>query len=240
LTNQIGRALRHDARVTRNRYECDDDADYEALGQEKALLFLDQLPEIRRVLAHDVQAAFDGDPAVRNVDEIIFCYPGLEAITVYRLAHALYQLQVPLIPRMMTEWAHNKTGIDIHPGAHIGDHFFIDHGTGVVIGQTCEIGERVKIYQGVTLGALSFPTDGDGNLVRGQKRHPTIEDNVVIYANATILGGGTVIGHDSIIGSNVWLTRSVAPHTTVLLEKPNLRMRAEHMEDLSPEYHFEI
>lgn len=240
LTNQIGRALRHDARVTRNRYECDDDADYEALGQEKALLFLDQLPEIRRVLAHDVQAAFDGDPAVRNVDEIIFCYPGLEAITVYRLAHALYQLQVPLIPRMMTEWAHNKTGIDIHPGAHIGDHFFIDHGTGVVIGQTCEIGEHVKIYQGVTLGALSFPTDGDGNLVRGQKRHPTIEDNVVIYANATILGGGTVIGHDSIIGSNVWLTRSVAPHTTVLLEKPNLRMRAEHMEDLSPEYHFEI
>jgi serine O-acetyltransferase len=240
LTTQIGRALRHDARVSRKKYDCDDEADYEALGQEKALLFLDQLPEIRRVLALDVRAAYDGDPAVRTIDEIIFCYPGLEAITVYRLAHALYELQVPLIPRMMTEWAHSKTGIDIHPGARIGHHFFIDHGTGVVIGQTCEIGDHVKIYQGVTLGALSFPTDGDGNLVRGQKRHPTIEDNVIIYANATILGGTTVIGHDSVIGSNVWLTRSVDPHTTVLLEKPNLRMRAEHVEDLSPDVNYQI
>lgn len=240
LTTQIGRALRHDARATRKDYACEEEADYEALGQAKALQLLEQLPEIRRVLCLDVRAAYEGDPAVRNVDEIIFCYPGLEAITVYRLAHALYELEVPLIPRMMTEWAHSKTGIDIHPGAQIGENFFIDHGTGVVIGQTCEIGSRVKIYQGVTLGALSFPTDGDGNLVRGQKRHPTIEDNVVIYANATILGGGTVVGHDSVIASNVWLTRSVPPRTTVLLEKPNLRMRGEHVEELSPELNYQI
>jgi serine O-acetyltransferase len=179
------------------------------------------------MLALDVQAAYDGDPAVSNLDEIIFCYPGLEAITVYRLAHELYGLEVPLIPRMMTEWAHSKTGIDIHPGATIGRYFFIDHGTGVVIGQTCEIGEHVKLYQGVTLGALSFPTDADGNLVRGTKRHPTIEDGVVIYANATVLGGMTVVGHDSVIGSSVWLTRSVEPRSTVVLEKPKLRIRAD-------------
>lgn len=240
LTVQIGRALRHDARVTRENYACEDDADYDALGQEKALLLLDQLPEIRHMLSLDVRAAYEGDPAVRNVDEIIFCYPGLEAITVYRLAHALYQLQVPLIPRMMTEWAHSKTGIDIHPGARIGERFFIDHGTGVVIGETCEIGSRVKVYQGVTLGAVSFPTDSDGIVVRGHKRHPTIEDNVVIYANATILGGNTVIGHASVIGSNVWLTRSVPPRTTVLLEKPNLRMRGEHVAELSPDMNYQI
>ena len=170
---------------------------------------------------------------------MIFCYPGLEAVTVYRLAHALHQLEVPLIPRMMTEWAHSKTGIDIHPGAKIGQHFFIDHGTGVVIGETCEIGNHVKLYQGVTLGALSFATDGDGNLVRGHKRHPTIEDRVVIYANATVLGGATVIGHDSVIGSSVWLTRSVEPHTTVVLEKPKLKIRAE-MEELQADVNFQI
>ena len=142
---------------------------------------------------------------------MIFCYPGLEAITVYRLAHVLYELDIPFIPRMMTEWAHSRTGIDIHPGATIGNYFFIDHGTGVVIGETTEIGEHVKLYQGVTLGALSFTTDDDGNLVRGTKRHPTLEDRVVIYANATILGGNTIIGHDAVIGSSVWLTRSVTP-----------------------------
>jgi serine O-acetyltransferase len=174
-----------------------------------------------------VQAAYDGDPACKNLDEVIFCYPGLEAVTVYRLAHELHLLGVPFIPRMMTEWAHKETGIDIHPGAHIGHHFFIDHGTGVVIGETCEIGQRVKLYQGVTLGALSFPTDADGNVIRNMKRHPTIEDRVVIYANATILGGKTVIGHDSVIGSSVWLTHSVAPHTTVTVEDPDLRMRAD-------------
>ncbi|HEY2146900.1 MAG TPA: serine acetyltransferase, partial [Pirellulales bacterium] len=174
-----------------------------------------------------------------NLDEVIFCYPGLEAITIYRLAHILHGLSIPFIPRMMTEWAHSRTGIDMHPGAKIGEFFFIDHGTGVVIGETCEIGNRVKLYQGVTLGALSFATDNDGNLVRGQKRHPTIEDRVVIYANATILGGATVIGHDCVIGSNVWLTRSVQPHTTVVLEKPKLRIRAE-VEELKSDFDYVI
>lgn len=224
LTRQIGRALRHEAGATSGCH--DDEEDFEALGQAKTLLFLEQLPPLRRLLAKDVQAAFDGDPACKSLDEVIFCYPGLEAITVYRLAHILYQLDIPFIPRMMTEWAHARTGIDIHPGATIGEYFFIDHGTGVVIGETCEIGNHVKIYQGVTLGALSFATDGEGNLVRGMKRHPTIEDRVVIYANATILGV-TVIGHDSVIGSSAWLTSSVAPNTTVVLEKPRLKIRNE-------------
>jgi serine O-acetyltransferase len=225
LTVQIGRALRHDAGATSM---CSDDRDFEALGQAKAIQFLEQIPALREVLRMDVVAAYEGDPAVKNTDEVTFCYPGLEAVTIYRLAHLLHKLEIPFIPRMMTEWAHSRTGIDIHPGATIGRHFFIDHGTGVVIGETCQIGEHVKLYQGVTLGALSFPTDGDGQLVRGMKRHPTIENHVVIYANATILGGRTVIGEHSVIGSNVWLTRSVDPHTTVVLEKPKLRMRAEH------------
>jgi serine O-acetyltransferase len=233
LTTQIARALRHEACVLS---ACDGETDFEALGQAKAMQFLEQLPELRRVLALDVQAAYDGDPAVRSPDEVIFCYPGLEAITVYRLAHILWRLEVPLIPRLMTEWAHSKTGIDIHPGATIGRHFFIDHGTGVVIGETCEIGAHVKLYQGVTLGALSFASDAEGNLVRGTKRHPTIEDRVIIYANATVLGGATVIGHDSVIGSSVWLTRSVDPRTTVVLEKPKLRMRAEPGDELDANY----
>jgi serine O-acetyltransferase len=236
FTLQVGRALRHEAGAA----ACDDDQDYEAMGQAKTLLFLEQIPDLRRRLAKDVQAAFEGDPACKSLDEVIFCYPGLEAITIYRLAHLLYELEIPFIPRMMTEWAHGRTGIDIHPGARIGEYFFIDHGTGVVIGETCEIGKHVKLYQGVTLGALSFPTDGDGNIVRGQKRHPTIEDRVVIYANATILGGRTVIGSDAVIGSNVWLTRSVAPNTTVVLEKPKLRERSEGVEDLSPDLNFQI
>jgi serine O-acetyltransferase len=190
-------------------------------------------------LARDARAAYEGDPAVKCPDEVVFCYPGLDAVTIYRLAHLLWELEVPLIPRMMTEWAHSRTGIDIHPGARIGRNFFIDHGTGVVIGETCEIGDHVKLYQGVTLGAVSFATDGEGNLVRGAKRHPTIQDRVVIYANATVLGGNTVIGHDSVIGSNVWLTRSVGPHTTVVLEKPKLRMRAE-TDELKPEMNYQI
>jgi len=236
LTTQIARALRHDAGYS---HDCHSDIDFEALGQAKAILFLEELPELRKILALDAQAALDGDPAVRTLDEVIFCYPGLEAVTVYRLAHALHTLEVPLIPRMMTEWAHSKTGIDIHPGAQIGHHFFIDHGTGVVIGETCEIGNHVKLYQGVTLGALSFATDGDGNLVRGHKRHPTIEDRVVIYANATVLGGATLIGHDSVIGSSVWLTRSLEPHTTVVLEKPRLKIRAD-IDELQGELNFQI
>lgn len=224
LTTQIGRALRHEAGATD---DCESEQDYEALGQAKTMQFLDQIPEIRRMLATDVQAAYDGDPACKSLDEVIFCYPGLEAITVYRLAHVLYDMNIPFIPRMMTEWAHRRTGIDIHPGAKIGRHFFIDHGTGVVIGETTDIGEHVKLYQGVTLGALSFKTDGEGQLVRGTKRHPTLEDRVVVYANATILGGETIIGHDAVVGSSVWLTRSVTPHATVVMETPRLKMRSD-------------
>jgi serine O-acetyltransferase len=230
LTQQIARAIRYDdsldARCEPNRAE-----DFEALGQAKAVRFLEQLPDLRKLLALDVEAAYKGDPACKSRDEAIFCYPGLEAITIYRLAHLLHRLEVPLIPRMMTEWAHGKTGIDIHPGAAIGKYFFIDHGTGVVIGETTEIGQWVKIFQGVTLGALSFATDPEGNLIRGEKRHPTIEDRVVIYANATILGGNTVIGHDSVIGSSTWLTKSVEPGTTVVMETPKLRIRGEKSND---------
>ena len=240
LTTQIGRALLHDDRVRNQSSECENQIDYEAKGQAIAIKFMEKIPRIRKLLATDVEAAYDGDPAVISRDEIIFCYPGLEAITVYRIAHELLQLGVPFIPRMMTEWAHKETGIDIHPGATIGDHFFIDHGTGVVIGETCQIGSRVKIYQGVTLGALSFPTDADGQLIRGQKRHPTIEDRVVIYANATILGGKTVIGHDSVIGSSVWITSTVSPHTTVVLEKPNLRVRGGVPDEMRPEVNYQI
>ena len=241
LTTQIGRALRHEDRVANDINACDEEeVDFEAKGQAMAISFLETIPQVRRSLAMDVQAAFDGDPACQNLDEIIFCYPGLDAITIFRLAHELYNLGVPFIPRMMTEWAHQQTGIDIHPGATIGTHFFIDHGTGVVIGETCHIGNHAKLYQGVTLGALSFDTDTDGKLVRGSKRHPTLEDRVVIYANATVLGGRTIIGHDSVIGSSVWLTRSVDPHTTVLLEKPGLRIRDDRPEELNPEANYHI
>jgi serine O-acetyltransferase len=237
LTRQIGRALRHEAGATN---DCDQDEDYEALGQQKTLLFLERIPDVRRILATDVQAAYDGDPACKSLDEVIFCYPGLEAITVYRLAHVLYELDIPFVPRMMTEWAHSRTGIDIHPGATIGSHFFIDHGTGVVIGETTDIGQNVKLYQGVTLGALSFATDGEGNLVRGHKRHPTLEDRVVVYANATILGGNTVVGHDAVIGSSVWLTRSVTPNATVVLETPKLKMRSDMDAALDSKASFQI
>ena len=228
LTQQIGRALRHEAGEV---VDCDED--YEALGQAQAIHFLEQIPGLRKRLALDVQAAYDGDPACKSLDEVIFCYPGLEAITVYRLANLLYQQQIPFIPRMMSEWAHAQTGIDIHPGATIGDRFFIDHGTGVVVGETCVIGSDVKLYQGVTLGALSFPTDVDGQLLREQKRHPTLEDRVVIYANATVLGGKTIIGHDAVIGSSTWVTRSVAPHTSVVLDKPKQQMRQQGIDDFA-------
>ena len=226
LTQQICRALRHDF-TTQEAVECDDvvDRDFEAEAQEIAINFLNSLDGIRHILATDVQAAFDGDPAASNQDEIIFCYPGLEAITVHRLAHELYQQKVPFIPRMMSEHSHRLTGIDIHPGADIGESFFIDHGTGVVIGETCEIQAHAKIYQGVTLGALSFPKDGEGKLIRGQKRHPTIGEGVVVYANATILGGDTMIGANSVIGASVSLNKSVPPNTIVTIEKPSLRFR---------------
>jgi serine O-acetyltransferase len=229
LTQQIGRALRHEHDEGAKNGDSSapevTGADLEGLAQQKTIDFLQRLPDVRKQLELDVQAAFEGDPAAKSYPEIIFCYPGVEAVTVYRLAHELLLLGVPLIPRMMTEFAHSKTGIDIHPGARIGPSFFIDHGTGVVIGETCDIGCHVKLYQGVTLGALSFPRDAAGNIIRGMKRHPTLEDDVVVYANATLLGGDTVIGHHAVIGSNVWLTTSVEPNTVVSLEKPSLRMR---------------
>lgn len=240
LTTQIARALRHEERVSGAGETCGQATDFDAQGQSMAIGFLERIPEVRRVLATDVQAAYNGDPACRNLDEVIFCYPGLEAVTVYRLAHELHRLGVPFIPRMMTEWAHKETGIDIHPGANIGHHFFIDHGTGVVIGETCDIGNFVKLYQGVTLGALSFPTDAHGNIIRNAKRHPTLEDRVVIYANATILGGKTVLGHDSVIGSSVWLTKSIAPHTTVTIESPKLRIREELPDELNADANYQI
>jgi serine O-acetyltransferase len=230
LTSQITRALRHEA-------ECgalDGALDCEAVAQQKTVEFLRALPELRMLLEEDAQAAFEGDPAAKSYHEIIFCYPGLEAVSVYRLAHQLLLTGVPLVPRMMTEYAHSKTGIDIHPGARIGTGFFIDHGTGVVIGETCDIGRNVKLYQGVTLGALSFPRDAAGNIIRGMKRHPTLEDEVVVYANATILGGDTVIGRGAVIGSNVWLTHSVAPGTVVSLEKPSLRIKGPGATDFVP------
>lgn len=174
------------------------------------------LPDIHQLLNTDVKAAFTGDPAAQSYDEIMLAYPSFQALTIFRIANKLYQLDVPILPRMMTEYAHSTTGIDIHPGATIGDHFFIDHGTGVVIGETAEIGNHVKIYQGVTIGAKSFQTDEEGNIIKGIKRHPNIGNNVVIYAGATILGGDTTIGDNCVIGGNVWLTESVEPNKTVL------------------------
>jgi len=193
----------------------------EERGQAAAISFLRRLPRLRGLLGKDVRAAYLGDPAAKGCDEIIFSYPGLFAITVYRVAHQLFELGVPLLPRIMTEHAHSLTGIDIHPGAKIGESFFIDHGTGVVVGETTHIGNRVRIYQGVTLGALSVPGDQVEGL-RYAKRHPTIEDDVIIYSGTTILGGDTVIGARSVIGGNVWLTESVPPDTQVYLKKPGL------------------
>ncbi len=181
-----------------------------------SLAFAEQLPALREMLSADAQAALAGDPAAKSRTEVIATYPGFRAVMVYRLAHTLHRLGVALLPRMMTEWAHSRTGIDIHPAAEIGPRFFIDHGTGVVIGETTHIGAGVTLYQGVTLGALNFPRDADGQIIRGQKRHPTIEDDVVIYAEATILGGDTVIGAGSEIGGNVWLTHSVPPRSRVV------------------------
>lgn len=196
-------------------------------SEEAVVRLLQGVPHIRRLLALDVRAAYEGDPAATGYDEIIFSYPGVRAVTVYRIAHELHVLGVPLLPRIMTEFAHGKTGIDIHPGAFVGESFFIDHGTGVVVGETTIIGNRVKVYQGVTLGALSFPKDESGEVIRGVKRHPTIEDDVVIYSGATILGGDTVVGRGSIIGGNVWLTTSVPPYTKVTHEAELHRITRE-------------
>ena len=206
--------------VYQSRGETDEAAMQQA--QEICLAFFSRIPQIRALVQTDLQAAYDGDPAATDMAEIIFSYPGIFAITVYRLAHELHLLNVPMLPRIMTEYAHNLTGIDIHPGATIGKFFFIDHGTGIVIGETTVIGENVKIYQGVTLGALS--TRG-GQSLRGKRRHPTIEDDVTIYAGASILGGDTVIGKGSVIGSNVFITESVAPATSVINKKQELQFK---------------
>lgn len=179
-------------------------------NEQLAQMFFEQIPHLYKLLNTDIQAIFNGDPAACSEFEVIRTYPGFFAISFYRLAHSLYKYDVPLLPRILTEYAHSKTGIDIHPGAQIGEYFYIDHGTGIVIGESCKIGKHVKLYQGVTLGALSVAKN-----MANTKRHPTVEDNVVIYSGATLLGGETVIGHDSVIGGNVWLTKSVPPHSTV-------------------------
>ncbi len=216
LAEQICHSIRHDC--LRYDQAC---TDCENRGHEIAIKLLEDIPAIRKILATDVRATYDGDPAARSYDEIIFSYPGVYAMAVYRVAHLLFELGVPLLPRIMTEYAHGATGIDIHPGARIGESFVIDHGTGVVIGETTRIGKNVRIYQGVTLGALSLPKHA-GDQFRGKQRHPTIEDEVIIYSGATILGGDTVIGTRSVIGGNVWITESVPPDTMVLLESPRL------------------
>ena len=216
LVNQIIFATQHDCmRYDQPCTECSE------LSRKKALQFIQALPNLREVLATDVRAAIEGDPAAKSYDEVITSYPGLFAITVQRIAHELYKLKVLRLPRAMTEYAHSFTGIDIHPGARIGKNFFIDHGTGVVVGETTEIGNRVRIYQGVTLGALSIPKEAVESF-RDKKRHPTIEDDVIIYSNTTILGGDTVIGARSTIGGNAWITESVPPDTKVYLKKPEL------------------
>jgi|SRR5208283_3421392 serine O-acetyltransferase len=216
LSEQIILAIRHDC--IRQNQPC---VHCEPLGHKLTVEFLKELPQLRTMLAKDIRAAFDGDPAAKGYDEIIFSYPGIWAIMVNRIAHTLYIQGIPLMPRIMTEYAHGRTGIDIHPGAHIGESFFIDHGTGVVIGETCVIGTRVRIYQGVTLGAISL-SKAEVKKLRSKKRHPSIEDDVIIYANATILGGDTVVGARSVIGGNVWLTHSVPPDTEVFIRKQDL------------------
>jgi serine O-acetyltransferase len=233
LFDQVRRSLRHRHQRT-GKGECPDcDATAAAITDE----FLGSIPRLRGILATDAQAAFDGDPAAGSIDEIIFCYPGYLAVTIYRIAHELQRLGVPLIPRIMTEYAHSLTGIDIHPGAEIGEYFFIDHGTGVVVGETTVIGTNVRIYQGVTLGALS--TRG-GQSLRGTKRHPTIQDGVLIYPNASILGGDTVIGQGATINGNVFITQSVPPHTRVSVKHPELQYRnrrpREFVQEAPPDF----
>lgn len=214
LQREICRALLHDTSVTG---KCSEDA--ELLSSEISYEFLKRIPALRDVLLTDVDATLDGDPAARSKQEIIFAYPGILAISIFRTAHELHLLGVPLIPRIMTEYAHSVTGVDIHPGAEIGHHFFIDHGTGIVIGETTQIGNHVKIYQGVTLGALS--TKG-GQSLQGKKRHPTLEDDVTVYSSTSILGGETVIGRGAVIGSNAFITKSVAAETRVSIKSPDL------------------
>jgi serine O-acetyltransferase len=225
LAPKIEREMEHCLCYGRERESSRGDiGDCAPRARELTQVFLRRLPEIRKLLLRDVQAAFDGDPAATNLDEVVLAYPGLLAVSVYRIAHALYDLGVPMMARIMTEWAHSRTGCDIHPGANIGAAFFIDHATGVVIGETTVIGEGVKLYQGVTLGALSFPRDAAGQIIRGRKRHPTVESGSTLYANATVLGGQTIVGADSVIGGSVFLTRSVPARSRVSLKEPELRV----------------
>ncbi|MBO5793053.1 MAG: serine acetyltransferase [Lentisphaeria bacterium] len=217
LASQICRAFHRSG----NSACCCDDG---ARCEEAAFMLLEQLPAIREMLKEDVKAAYVGDPAATSCDEVILSYPGLKAIAIQRLAHVLYEAKIPFIPRMMTEYAHSATGIDIHPGATIGKGFFIDHGTGVVIGETAVLGEKVRIYQGVTLGAVSFPKDACGALIKGQKRHPTIGNNVIIYSGASVLGD-IMIGDNSVIGGNVWLTESLPAGTKITAAMPENRKK---------------
>lgn len=208
-------ALKSDAYTTlKNMLSIVYDTEEECLPVADAIFF--KIPDVKKILDTDVQAAYEGDPAAKSTEEVMLAYPAFEAISIFRIAHVFYENKVPILSRMMTEYAHKNTGIDIHPGATIGPYFFIDHGTGVVIGETCTIGERVKLYQGVTLGAKSFAANPDGTLVKGIKRHPDLGNNVVVYAGATILGGNTHIGDGCVIGGNVWLTHSVEPGHMVL------------------------
>jgi serine O-acetyltransferase len=208
--------------------QCKDCGDCAAKAENAVNTLIQSLPDVKRVLQQDIIAAYEGDPAAHSIMEVVISYPGLQAVTVHRIAHVLYTAGVPLIPRIMSEHAHSQTGIDIHPGATIGSGFFIDHGSGVVIGETTVIGKNVKLYQGVTLGALSFPKDKDGNPIKGIKRHPQVEDNVTIYAGATILGGETIIGAGSEIGGNVWLTHSVPPNSRVYNQQPKPLITNKH------------
>ena len=224
LAVQIALGLQH-VRPGKLRLHSSIEAGVDDTAAELTNRFLKLLPQLQSFLQADVQAAFDRDPAAKTKEEIIVCYPGIQAVLVYRLAHALLTLGVPYLPRILTEWAHRETGIDIHPGARIGPRFFIDHGTGVVIGETCVIGSSVTLYQGVTLGAWSFPRDDRGQLIRGTQRHPTLEDHVTIYSNATVLGGTTVVGTGSQVGSSVTLSRSIPANTIVTIEKPLLQFR---------------
>jgi len=219
LMRQVFKAFRYNCKMDKC---CDCGVDEKTETAVRTLL--SAIPKIRETMKKDIHAAFEGDPAAFSLDEIVVSYPGVRTITIQRLAHVLYHQKVPLIPRMMTEYAHSDTGIDIHPGAHLGDGVFIDHGTGVVIGETAKIGNNVKIYQGVTLGALSFPKDACGKIIKGAKRHPTIEDDVTIYSGATVLGN-IVIGKGSIVGGNVWITESVLPGSKITIHPPELTIK---------------
>jgi serine O-acetyltransferase len=227
LSSELTEEITHCICTERTCKVCDEPDPCYHEAEHKARDFLARIPQIRQMLAMDAQAAYDGDPAAKSIDEVIYCYPGFYAVTIYRIAHGLLELGVALMPRIMTEYAHSVTGADIHPGAKIGKSFFIDHATGVVIGETCQIGDNVKIYQGVTLGALSFPKDERGRVIRGLQRHPTIEDNATIYAAATILGGETVIGKGVTVGGNTFVTKSIMADSTVLNRPAKLHVRAK-------------